>query len=241
MKQKKNIAKAGYIVWGMLAVITLITFAIAILTPPLSGPWCRGNCIDYPYLDIISRYPRDYYWMFGAIVLYLIYIPGLVVIHLSAGRKNKLVSFSALLFGFGGSLILLMDYFLQLAVIQPSLLMNEYDGISLLTQYNPHGIFIVLEEAGYFLITIAFLFQAFLYKGKGLKMAIRIVFLSGFGLSVISFLLLTLKFGLLREYFYEVAAISVVWLVFIANGAMLALYFRKKLKKLKQKEALGGS
>jgi hypothetical protein len=41
------------------------------------------------------------------------------------------------------------DYFIQISVKQPSLLKGETDGISLLTQYNPHGIFIVLEEVSY--------------------------------------------------------------------------------------------
>jgi hypothetical protein len=42
--------------------------------------------------------------------------------------------------------LLVGDYFIQISVIQPSLLKGETDGIALLTQYNPHGIFIALEE-----------------------------------------------------------------------------------------------
>jgi len=53
------------------------------------------------------------------------------------------------------ALTLLADYFVQLTVVQPSLLAGERDGIALLSQYNPHGLFIALEELGYLLISLS--------------------------------------------------------------------------------------
>lgn len=50
-------------------VLTIITFGIAIATPPLAGPFCTGECYAYPYLDIASRFPRDYYWMYPAMFI----------------------------------------------------------------------------------------------------------------------------------------------------------------------------
>jgi hypothetical protein len=55
------------------AVLTIGTFAIAIATPPLAGPLCAGGCFTYPYSDIASRFPRDYYWMYPAMLLNLVY------------------------------------------------------------------------------------------------------------------------------------------------------------------------
>lgn len=200
------------------------------MTPPLSGPMCPGNCLQYPFHDIASRFPRDYYWMYPAILLYLVYITCLSILHYSTPPRQKFISHAALLFAFAGSLLLITDYFLQLTVIQPALLNNETEGIAILTQYNPHGIFIVLEELGYLLITLAFLLQAFIFKGKGLKRAVKIVFLAGFVLSVTALLLLSLTYGFKREYYYEIVAISVVWLIFIVNGILIAVLFNQSAK-----------
>jgi hypothetical protein len=39
------------------------------------------------------------------------------------------------------------DYFIQLTVVQPSVLQGKVDGLLLWSQYNPHGIFIALEAS----------------------------------------------------------------------------------------------
>jgi hypothetical protein len=41
-----------------------------------------------------------------------------------------------------------------------SLMNGQAQGIALLTQYNPYGVFIVLEELGYLLMSLSFLFLA---------------------------------------------------------------------------------
>ena len=49
----------------------------------------------------------------------------------------------------------LVDYFLQLTVVVPSLQAGETDGLSLFTQYDPHGLFIAMEALGYLMLTVA--------------------------------------------------------------------------------------
>ena len=49
----------------------------------------------------------------------------------------------------------------QLRFAQPAVLTRELDGLSPWTQYNPHGVFIALEDAGYVLMGVAFAFTAF--------------------------------------------------------------------------------
>lgn len=60
-------ARFGHRVALAAGTMTLATFAVAIATPPLSGQLCKVGCVAYPYLDVASRFPRDYYWLFGAI------------------------------------------------------------------------------------------------------------------------------------------------------------------------------
>src|SRR4030067_298612 len=67
-----------------------------------------------------------------------------------------------LTFGFAimAALILAGDYFIQFSVVPVSLMSGETEGITLLTQYNAHGIFIVLEELGYLLMSLSFVLIA---------------------------------------------------------------------------------
>jgi hypothetical protein len=44
--------------------------------------------------------------------------------------------------------VLLSIYFVQFSVVPVSLMNGQTEGIALLTQYNPYGVFIVLEELG---------------------------------------------------------------------------------------------
>src|ERR1044071_1326810 len=89
----------GYYSALLTAAITGITFLIAILTPPLSGPWCKSGCYEYPYVGIASRFPRDYYWMYPAMLLEVLFLVLLASIHQLAALEKKLYSLIALLFG----------------------------------------------------------------------------------------------------------------------------------------------
>ncbi len=219
-----------WLIFILLSVFTTGTFAIAVMTPPLSGPFCLEGCYEYPFHDIADRFPRDYYWMYAAIFLFLIYIPAVVVIHHHTNHEKKVNSTSGLIFAVAGALVLIADYFVQLSVVQPSLLNTETEGIAMLSQYNPHGYFIVLEELGYLLLSVSFIFFAFVFSPEYKpEKAIRIVFLTGFFISILALLLVSFKYGLHREYYYEVAAISIVWLVFIINGILLSVYYKRKL------------
>jgi len=50
-----------------------------------------------------------------------------------------------------GLATLIIDYAIQLTFIQPALLVGETEDLSPWTQYNPHGIFIAMENGGYVL------------------------------------------------------------------------------------------
>lgn len=226
-----TVSKLGFYSSVSTVVLTLITFGIAILTPPLSGPYCQASsCFAYPYLDIASRFPRDYYWMYPAMLLMISYLVLMVCIHRWASEEKKIYSQIGLSFALISATILLVDYFVQLSVIRPSLLKGETDGISMLTQYNPHGIFIVLEELGFMLMSISFLFMAFVFSNGKLEKAIRWTFASVFVLTMVAFIAYSVIYGISREYKFEVASISINWLALIMSGALLANLFNRKNK-----------
>jgi hypothetical protein len=224
----KNVSKFGQSVAIVTAVLTSITFAIAILTPPLSGPFCTADCFRYPFADIAGRFPRDYYWMYPAMVLMVPYLMMMISVHQTVTPEKKHFSLISISFAIISTVILFADYYLQVSVIQPSILAGETDGISLLSQYNPHGIFIVLEEMGFLFMNISFLslIPVFSIKNNNQK-AIKWISAIGFLLILVSFILISFLYGIMREYRFEVAVISITWIELILLGFLYARYFKR--------------
>ena len=232
MISKMNSRKLGFYTAILTSVLTAIAFGIAVFTPPISGPFCQGSCIDYPFTDIISRFPRDYIWMYPAIVLNLVVVVLMVCVHRSATEEKKVFSLAGLCFTLISSTILIVDYFIQITVIQPSLIKGETDGIVLLTQYNPHGIFIALENAAYLVLSFAFLLLAFVFTGTiAIEKALRWLFISGFVLATGLFITLTSVYGNNLEYRFEVAVLTIDWTVLIVAGILLARIFSLGIKE----------
>jgi len=213
------------------AALTGITLVIAFCTPPLSGPFCRTGCFSYPFLDIASRFPRDYLWMYPAILATASYLVLIVCINNMALKQHKIFSQSGLAFATISSAILILDYFLQISVIQPSILNGEADGISLLSQYNPHGLFIALEEIVFIMMSTSFLCIAPIFTLKKIERAIRWILVIAFITTTIAFLLFMLFLGVNREYYFEITAISINWLALITVSILLSIVLIRKNRK----------
>ena len=235
--ETKTIAKVGFYSAILTALLTVFSFVIAYLTPPLSGPFCAGGCFTYPFSDIASRFPRDYYWMYPAMVLNVVYYILMVAIHYFAPVEKKIFSHIGMSFAFLSMATFVIDYFLQVSVIQPSLILGETDGIALLSQFNAHGIFIVLEEIAFIMMSLSMICMARVFAGQTkAEKAIRWIFAGDFVLTAVSFALFTVFYGMFREYRFEVAAFAINWLALIASGILLSVIFRKAMKEVPRKQ-----
>ncbi|MCF6344423.1 MAG: hypothetical protein L3J15_07120 [Devosiaceae bacterium] len=145
----------GYFISIGTTALTLLTFGFALIAVPIAGKFCPQDCISYPYLDILEQFPKDYLWMYPAMVLTLVFVALVAAIHQATATDTKIFTLIGLCFAVMSSTILVLDYFVQVSVIQPSLELGETEGISLLTMYNEHGVFIALEDIGYLLMTAA--------------------------------------------------------------------------------------
>jgi hypothetical protein len=218
----------GFYVSVAMALITIVTLGMAFFTPPLSGPFCPGDCFSYPYTGIELRFPRDYLWMYPAILLNVVFVVFSLSIHHFAPGGNKLFSQAGSAFALISAVILVTNYFLQVTVIQPSLLNGETEGIALMTQFNPHGLFIALEEIGFLMMSLSFLFLGLVFaRASSLERAIRWIFISGFILALLLLALISILYGIGREYLFEVAVITINWTVLIVNGILVARVFRR--------------
>ncbi len=226
------IIKTGFYVSIFLTVITLLTFGFAITAIPISGVFCVENCIEYPYLDSLSHYPKDYIWMYFAMVLIAAYLVYMVCLHSVAKEHQRIFGRIGLTFAVISSVVLLICYYIQFSVIPPSLIKNETEGIPLLTQYNPNGIFIALEELGYIMMSFSFLFVALIFNAKDrMNRFIKWIFILGFVMTILSFSIITVKYGTLRDYRFEIIVISIDWLVLLVNGILAAFFFKRELKQ----------
>lgn len=222
-------ARFGYAAALGTAVATLATFAVALATPPISGPMCRAGCISYPYLDIAARFPRDYVWMFLALPATLLYLAFAIALQARAAPDRRLLAQLGVALALMAALTLFGNYFLQLAVIQPSVLAGETAGLALWTQYNPHGLFIALEELGYLLMSLSLACLA-PSRAQPARLA-RLtgwIFRGGLVANLGALAWLLLAYGHQRSYRFEVTAISIAWLTLIAGAALMALVFRRE-------------
>jgi len=214
------------------AVITIVTFGFAMIAIPISGANCPGNCVEYPYLDTVSQYPRDFLWMPLAIVLVLAYVTLMVSIHSYAPGEKKIFSQVGLSFALIASTILAGDYFIQFSAVPMSLINSETEGLAMLIQYNPHGVFLALEELGYLVMSLSFLFVVPVFSNRNrIESAVRWIFIIAFILAIVSLAAISIAYGLERQDRFEVVVLSINWLVLIINGILLGIVFRKQKKE----------
>lgn len=234
MNQEKINLKFGFYASLAVAIMTVITWAFGMMAVPPAGPYCPGNCMEYPFSDLLDYYPRDYYWMYLAIFQVFAYLLYMIANHVISPAEKKIFGLSSVAFGIITAMVLLTAYFIQFSVIPVSMMNGESEGIALLTQYNGHGIFIAMEDLAYITMSISFLFLAFVFTpATRLEKSVRLIFLIAFPLIVLAFVFYTVKYGIDRSYRFEVAAISINWLVIISTGILLSISYRKRLRVLK--------
>lgn len=219
--------RLGFGAAALTLLLTLVSFAMAFLTPPRSGPSCSfDECVGSPYTDIAEYFPRDYLWMFPATLVPFVFLVLLVCVHYYAPPGRQPFTMIALLFASMASVIIATDYFIQLTVIQPSVIAGESDGLSLFSQYNPHGVFIALEAIGYLVMTAALLFTAPVFTGRsGIQRTLPWLFGLPFVLAVAALVGLTAAFGQEVEYRFEIAVISIAWTGLALSGVVLSVLF----------------
>jgi lysylphosphatidylglycerol synthetase-like protein (DUF2156 family) len=204
------------------AAVTLIAFVLALTAIP--------NDVPYPFTsDVIAdQWPRDYLWMYPAMLLMILFVALVASIHEYASPDRKIYGRVGLSIAVVAAAVVLIDYYIQVTVMQPSLEKGQLEGWALLSQYNPNGVFIALEELGYMLMSLVFFCLAPVFAQRNrLEQAIRWLFVLSFGATVVALVVVSASHGIDRGDRFEIAVISIVWLTLIVAGPIVAAAFRR--------------
>ena len=223
-------ARLGLWVSVLTAVVAAGAFGIGFMTPPHSGPFCTGTCIAYPYTDAVAFFPRDYLWVFPGMALVSLFVVLCICADFWVETEKRIFSRIAVAAATVAAALVTLDYFIQFEVFQPSLLKGERDGLALFSQYNPHGVFIAMEDLGYLAMSVAFFFLGSSLAGKsGLQNAAKwLLILSGV-LGFVTFLGMSAYFGNGLETRFELAIVTICWTALTVAAVMLAILFRRSL------------
>ena len=212
----------------LTALLTVATAIAGVATPARSGPFCGPTtwaCVPAPYTDVAQFIPGDYLWLIPGILLVPVFVVLVAAVHDFAPEPRRIFSRIAMAFALLYAVVIGVDYFAQFAVVIPSLQADETASLSLFTQYNPHGLFIAGEAFGYLAMSLALLFAAGVFKGGRVERAIRWIFVGGFVLAVAALVGLWIVGGDLIAF--EVAVLSINWIVLIGAGLLLGVVFRR--------------
>ena len=215
--------RLGSVVALTMTAVTVVTFALAFMAGPDDTP--------YPFTSdvIAAQWPGDYLWMYPAMLLMLLFVAVIALVNEYAPAARKIFSLVGVCLAIVAAAVLLITYFVQVTVMQPSLEKGQLDGWAMLTMYNPNGVFIALEELGYLLMSLALFVLApvFMRKNK-VERTIRWLFVSCFAVAAGALVVVSATRGIDRGDLFEVIVISVVWLTLIVAGPLVAVVFRRE-------------
>ena len=215
----------------LTAALAAVSFGVAVTTPPRTGPFAApGSAIPFPYSAAAQFVPRDFLWMYPALLMMLAFLVLAVCIREHGAADRKVVGTIGLCLAVASFTIIAVDYFIQLRTVQPALLNGEFDGLAIMSQYNPHGVYIALEELGFLAMGLSFAFLALVIGSSRLERVTRWVYLASSALIVAAFVGMSWYFGFGLEYRFEVAAIFLGWLTLMISGVLLAFVFRRSAR-----------
>jgi hypothetical protein len=223
--RSRGMARFGFWISFLTAVLTVVFAVAGVATPARSGPFCGSACVPPPYTNVAQFIPGDYLWLIPGMLLAPIFVALIAGIHSYAGDTNKIFSRAALSFAVIYAVVIIVNYSIQFTVVIPSLQSGETQNLSLLMQYNPHGLFIALEVFAYLTMSAAFFAAAPVFAGGRVAWTIRWLFASGFVLAVATFV----GFWMLGHDLVavEVTVLMIDWVVLIVGGVLLSIVFRR--------------
>lgn len=141
-----------------------------------------------------------------------------VSIHQLASPERKVCSHAAVVFATAYAVLISLVYFVQLTLVAPRLARGQTEGIEVFLFVPFDSFLYAVDILGYSFMSVATLFAAMVFTGKGLERIVR-AFLTANGL--------LLPFIALQMYFHPLLWIAALWAVtFPGSTWSLAVLFR---------------
>ena len=225
-------SRLGVWVAPSTAAVGVVSLVVSVSTPVRSGPWCNDGCVAYPYTDVAAFVPRDYLWIYPEVLLVLLFVVLAACLLHWVPPQRRLSAAVAVCFAVIGAAVLVVDYGIQLTVLQPAVLSGETEGLSAWTMYNPRGVFIALENVGYAVFGVAFVFLGGALAGASSRRerAVHWVFIVGGVLILAALVLSAAIYRADLDYWFELMSLSITWLVLIVSGTLLTVVFGRGRK-----------
>ncbi len=217
---------------SILETVKLLGFWSAVMTAVLATVFIGLGFFGTVYTE---PNPYPYIWPFIKSIDYTIFYPAfflapvfvvlMVCIHFYASEKMKIFSMIGLSFSLIYATLITANYFLLWTVDLPSISSGQTANLSIITMYNPHGIFVAIESLGYLMMSLALLFTAAVFSGGRIERAIRWIFVLTFVSAIASF-----TFTSLMKYdivIFEVIIITIITTALILSGILLSFLFRR--------------
>lgn len=142
-----------------------------------------------------------------------------VSIHQLASPERKVWSHAAVAFATTYAVLISVVYFVQLTLVAPRLARGRSEGIEAFLFVPFDSFLYAVDILGYTFMSVATLFAAMVFTGKGLDRVVR-VFLTANGL--------LLPFIALQMYFHPLIWVAALWAVtFPGSTWSLAILFRR--------------
>jgi len=142
-----------------------------------------------------------------------------VSIHQVASPDRKIWSHAAVAFGTAYAVLISIVYFVQLTLVAPRIARGETQGIEMFLFVPFDSYLYAVDILGYSFMSVATLFAARVFTGKGLERVVRL-FLTANGL--------LLPFLALQMYFHPLIWIASLWAVTFPGATWsLAILFRR--------------
>jgi hypothetical protein len=143
----------------------------------------------------------------------------LVALHQATPTDKRVWSLSAVVFGTAYALLVSMTYFVQLTLVAPRIARGEVRGIEMFLFVPFNSFLYAVDILGYSFMSVATLFAALAFTGRGLERVAR-WFLIANGLLI--------PFLVLQMYFHWLIWPAALWAVtFPGSTWALALLFRR--------------
>jgi hypothetical protein len=200
--ERGSAATVGFWAAALASALTVAFVVLALVVPGEDWAGVEAYARAFATIEVVQLIP--------VLLLAPVVVVLMACIHELAPAKRRLFARIAVMFAAAYAAIIATNYVLQLFVVRLHLAAGDYEGLELLAMPNPRSVFVALEIAGYGFFSLMALFAAGAVTGpplarwiRGLLVAtgvtgiagavggltdLRLVMLTGFGLSLLAFL-----------------------------------------------------